>query len=217
MQSDLQGLELTPGELRHLSGVRVDRIWRPLAPRRVCAELLKTALVMVLLAASGWTLLLAFPDRWGVVVIVHAAVGVGVLLEDLRDFWLSYQNPHLVSLLEDVGRYHDAIAALEIRDQLEAAGNSQVRLEDRSRIISALQLTREDLVRALKTERILRKNRQFIDRHAEFFADNLTALAALQVSDLASERGKLLNEALEIAASVRTEMRKLQEGRDRSQ
>jgi hypothetical protein len=195
--------------------VRVDRIWRPLAGRQVCAELLKTALVMVLLGASGFTLSLAFPDDVGIVAIVHAVIGVGVLLEDLRDLALSYRNPHLVRLLEDVGRYHNAIATLEIHDQLAAAGNSMIVFEDRSRIISALQLTREDLVRALKTEKVLRQHRRFIDRNAEFFTDNLTALAALQVGDLASERGRLLHEALEIAVSVQSEMKKLQDWRDR--
>lgn len=211
MQSDLQGLEITLGELRRLSGVRVDRIWRPLAPRRVCAELLKTALVMVLLGASGFTLSLAFPDRVRLLVIIHGVVALGILLEDLRDFVLSYRHPLLMRLLEDVGRYHHAIAVLQIHDQLEAAGNLPVALEERSRIISALQLTREDLVRALQTEKILRKSKRFIDHNMDFFADNLTALAALQVNDLASERGKLLHEALQISASVQIEMKKLQD------
>jgi hypothetical protein len=210
MQSDLQGLEITPGELRRLSGVRVDRIWRPLVPRRVCAELLKTALVMVLLGASGFTLSLAFPDRVRLLAMVHGVLGLGILLEDLRDFVLSYRHPLLVRLLEDVGRYHNAIAVLQIHDQLESAGNLPVALEDRSRIISALQLTREDLVRALQTEKILRKHQRFIENNVDFFSNNLTALAALQVNDLASERGRLLKEALEIAVSVRSEMKKLQ-------
>jgi hypothetical protein len=210
MQSDLQGLEITPGELRRLSGVRVDRIWRPLAPRRVCAELLKTALVMVLLGASGFTLSLAFPDQVGAIAIVHGIIALGILLEDLRDFVLSYRHPLLVRLLEDVGRYQNAIAVLQIHDQLESAGNLPVALEDRSRIISALQLTREDLVRALQTEKILRKHQRFIENNVDFFSNNLTALTALQVNDQASERGRLLKEALEIAVSVRLEMKKLQ-------
>jgi hypothetical protein len=217
MQSDLQGLEITPGELRRLSGVRVERIWQPLARHRVWAELLKTALVMVLLGASSFTLSLAFPDRLGVVRIVHLVIGVGILIEDLRDFVLSYRSPYLVRLLEEVGRYHNAIAALEIHDRLEAAGNVAMTFEDRSQIISALQLTREDLVRALKTERILREHQRFVDRNVEFFADNLTALSALQVSDLAGERGRLLNETLQIAVRVRSEIKKLQDWHDREQ
>lgn len=211
MQSDLQELEITPGELRRLSGVRVDRIWRPLAPRRVCAELLKTALVMVLLGASGFTLSLAFPDRVRLLAMVHGVVGLGILLEDLRDFVWSYRHPQLVRLLEDVGRYHNAIAVLQIHDQLEAAGNLPVALEDRSRIISALQLTREDLVRALQTEKILRKHQRFIENNVDFFSNNLTALTALQVNDLAIEQGRLLNEALQIAVSVGIEMKKLKD------
>jgi hypothetical protein len=39
------------------------------------------------------------------------------------------------------------------------------------------------------------------------------ALTALQVSDQASEQGRLLNEALQIVVDVREEMRKLQNQR----
>jgi hypothetical protein len=64
--------------------------------------------------------------------------------------------------------------------------------------------------------RILRENKDFIDRRYELFANiesNLAALMALDVSDRASEYGRLLNEALEIGMSVHKEVRKLQNER----
>jgi hypothetical protein len=62
----------------------------------------------------------------------------------------------------------------------------------------------------LKTERILRENKKFIVSRAELFINNLATLTAMQVSEQASEHGRLLNEALQIALDVQQEMRSLQ-------
>jgi len=94
--------------------------------------------------------------------------------------------------------------------QLEEAGNLSVKLKDRERIIEALKLTREDLCRALRTERILRENKKFIDHNPALFENNLIALTTLQVDDQASEQGRLLDEALQIALSTQEELRRFQ-------
>ncbi|MEN9222832.1 MAG: hypothetical protein Q6M04_10385 [Thermostichus sp. BF3_bins_97] len=59
--------------------------------------------------------------------------------------------------------------------------------------------------------RILRQNQAFIENTSELFASNRATLTALQVSEQASEQGRLLETALQIALDVRAEMRKLQE------
>jgi hypothetical protein len=122
----------------------------------------------------------------------------------------------LAGLLDEVEKYHEVIKALDIIDRLTAAGNLQANLINRQDAIEALKITRESLVCALKTERILRENQKFIGRRYELFANiesNLAALMALDVSDRASEYGRLLNEALEIGMSVHKEVRKLQNGK----
>ncbi|MEG3848947.1 hypothetical protein QT971_17130 [Microcoleus sp. herbarium19] len=122
----------------------------------------------------------------------------------------------LAGLLDEVEKYHEVIKALDIIDRLTAAGNLQANLINRGDAIEALKITRESLVCALKTERILRENQQFIGRRYELFANiesNLAALMALDVSDRATEYGQLLNEALEIGMSVHKEVRKLQNER----
>ena len=122
----------------------------------------------------------------------------------------------LAGLLDEVEKYHEVIQALDIIDRLTAAGNLQANLINRQDAIEALKITRESLVCALKTERILRENQKFIGRRYELFANiesNLAALMALDVSDRASEYGRLLNEALEIGMSVHKEVRKLQNGK----
>jgi hypothetical protein len=102
------------------------------------------------------------------------------------------------------------IQAININDKIEAVGNPGVALTNREQVIQALRLTRDDIIRALKTERILRENDKFIKCNSELFDNNLMALTALQVSDQATEHGRLLNEALQIVVDVQQEMRALQ-------
>jgi len=128
--------------------------------------------------------------------------------------WLKFRKyssrPPLKGLIKDVKRFNSLIQSIHINDQLEEAGNLSVKLKDRERIIEALKLTREDLCRALKTERILRENKKFIIRNPALFENNLFALPTLQVDDQASEQGRLLDEALQIALSTQEELRRFQ-------
>ncbi|MEA5506659.1 hypothetical protein VB735_26875 [Halotia wernerae UHCC 0503] len=113
-------------------------------------------------------------------------------------------------LLHDVERYNAVIKAIDINDQIEEAGNAGVSIKERERVIEALELTKTDLMRALKTERILRENKNFILRNTELFDNNLATLTAMQVTEQATEHGRLLNEALQIALDVQYEMKRLQ-------
>jgi hypothetical protein len=116
----------------------------------------------------------------------------------------------LNTLLHEVDRFNAVVKAIDINDKIEAAGNVEVSIKERRRVIEALKYTRADLVRALKTERILRENKKFIVNNSELLANNLATLSQMQVSERASEHGRLLNEALEIALDVQQEMKRLQ-------
>jgi hypothetical protein len=122
--------------------------------------------------------------------------------------WVKFKSVR--RLVKEVDRYSAVIRAVDINDQLEEAGNPGVGLSDREKVIQALGIMKADLVRALKTERILRENKKFIAKHPQLFTTNLTALTALQLSDRASEYGRVLDQALQIAVGVQEEMRKLQ-------
>jgi hypothetical protein len=113
-------------------------------------------------------------------------------------------------LLNDVERYNSVLKAIYINDQIEAAGNPEVGIQQRERVLDALRLTRADLVRAVKTERVLRENKDFILRNSDLFAHNLATLTSMQVTEQATEHGRLLNEALQIALDVQYEMQRLQ-------
>lgn len=122
--------------------------------------------------------------------------------------WVKFKSVR--RLVKEVDRYNAVIKAVDINDQLEEAGNPGVGLSDREKVIQALSLMKADLIRALKTERILRENKGFIAKHPQLFTTNLTALTALQLSDRASEYGRVLDQALQVAVGVQEEMRKLQ-------
>ncbi|MEO1765351.1 MAG: hypothetical protein AAFR83_26340, partial [Cyanobacteria bacterium J06629_18] len=116
----------------------------------------------------------------------------------------------LNTLLHEVDRFNAVVRAIDINDKIEAAGNIDVGIKERRRVIEALEYTKADLVRALKTERILRENKKFIVNNSELLANNLAMLTQMQVTEQASEHGRLLNEALEIAMDVQQEMKRLQ-------
>lgn len=213
MRADLQGLEITNRELKQLSGISKNDVLRPLTSRQISWELLKSGLIMLLLLGSYFVCSLVFLQDRFLLVAIHLTIAVGVVVDDIQKIVLSKKHRYLMRLFDDVDRYNSVIQAIAINDQLEAAGNTEIGLKDREKVVHALQLTRADLVRALKTERILRKNHRFIARNSDLFADNLTTLASLQISDRASEHGRLLNAALEIAVDVQEEMRKLQNQR----
>ncbi|MHC5720305.1 MAG: hypothetical protein ACYTX0_51835, partial [Nostoc sp.] len=75
-------------------------------------------------------------------------------------------------LLSEVNRYNSIIKVIDINDQIEEAGNTEVVIKEREGVVEALKLTKADLVRALKTERILREHKNFILSNTELFVNN---------------------------------------------
>ncbi len=213
MQTDLENLEITRGELRHYSGVSIDAVFRPSTWSKFLSEIVKTLLISGLVSLSCWILMKGFPEQIVLLTILHVIAVSSLILNDVRKISFSIKNRNLGRLFEDVIRYNSVIKAIDINDQIEAAGNPDVGLRNREQVLHALRLTKEDIIRALKTERILRENERFIKLNYQLFESNLVALTALQVSDQASEQGRLLNEALQIVVDVREEMRKLQNQR----
>lgn len=115
----------------------------------------------------------------------------------------------LSHLLDEIDRFNEMVAAVEILEELGATQNSRLNLENRHEVIEALHLTRESLVCGLMTERVMRKHQRFMARREEMFSSierNLATLQLLQVSDEASDYGRLLNEAIQIGTSVHREL-----------
>lgn len=211
MQSDLAGLEITKGELKHLSGVNLSRILRPPTNTKYLSEGLKSLLIFFLLLISYSMIVKILNQHYLLLMLIYGSLAVGLFLEDIYKIVITQKNQHLIKLFDDVDKYNSIIQAIAINDKIEAAGNPQVKLSNRTKVIEALKLIREDLIRGLKTERIIRENHKFIDDYTDLFARNLYSLTVLQINDNASEHGRLLDEALQIAIEVREEIKKLQD------
>ncbi|MEG4074169.1 hypothetical protein QUA30_15760 [Microcoleus sp. Pol14C2] len=235
IEADLEQLKISEKELEDLSGIALSDgfaadFYRPAALRdgkKLFSLLVNELLIFcVTLVVSLPVALLAnkhnvglFSDSEIFVRVLQITLGLSLAITVAWNVykWVKAKPlATLAGLLDEVEKYHEVIQALDIIDRLTDAGNLQANLINRGDAIEALKITRESLVCALKTERILRDNQQFIGRRYELFANiesNLAALMALDVSDRATEYGRLLNEALEIGMSVHKEVRKLQNGR----
>ena len=220
VQPDLVGLEITKGELKRLIGSDPDDIFRPSMLRNAqkrwsffLNEILIGLALTPIIVGVIYTFVI-FPTVGSSIPTAIALLIIVPILVAAGRWFLSQKNRSklLVNLLDEVDKYHAVVNAIHINDQLEAAGTPGTSLSDRAKVIEGLQLTRDDLVRALKTERILRENKQVISTNPELFANNLRTLQAMQTSsNQASEYGRLLNDALQIAVEVQAEMRKLQQ------
>jgi hypothetical protein len=218
VQPDLISLEISKGELRRLTGFDPEDVFRPSVLRdskKRLGFLISEALVTLALTP----IIVGFIYAFIILPTIGSSIRLGILLLILvpipilvgRSLWRQLTCPEgLTILLDEVDKYHTLIEAIDVNDQLAASGHSQSSINDRGKVTAALQLIREDLVRALKTERILRDNKKLLANNQELFVNNLASLQALQVSSQAGEYAQLLNQSLQIALDVQAEIRKLQ-------
>ncbi|WP_298905940.1 hypothetical protein [uncultured Nostoc sp.] len=220
MQPDLIGLEISKGELRRLTGFDPEDVFRP-SVLRDSKKRLGFFINEMLVTLALTPIIVGFVYAFIILPTIGSSIRLGILLLILvpipilvgRALWRQLTCPQgLTILLDEVDKYHDLVAAIDINDQLAASGNVESSIHDRDQVTAALQLIREDLVRALKTERILRDNKKLLANNQELFVNNLASLQALQLSSQAGEYAQLLNQSLQIAIDVQAEIRKLQKG-----
>jgi hypothetical protein len=218
VQPDLLGLEISKGELRRLTGFDPEDVFRPsiMADReKRLGFLINEGLVVLALTPIivggiyAFMILPTIGSSIKLAVLLLILVPIAVVIG--RSLWRRFTCPQgLTMLLDEVDKYHCVISAIDINDQLATSGNSQSSINDREKVISALQLIREDLVRALKTERILRDNKKLLANNQELFVNNLANLQALQLNSQAGEYAQFINQSLQIALDVQAEISKLQ-------
>lgn len=231
MQPDLDDLRITPKTLEKLTGLEISetfmgRAYRPSLfqnPKRLSSflitELLTFGLILIFCLPIGLVIGRSFGvlsnNASSLFPFLLITVGASVCLFALWNAYI-WQNGKqlrtLAHLLDEVDKHNEIIEAVHILDELAAIQNSAIELIDRTDVIQALNATRESLVCALMTEKILRKHQRFIARRQDLFAQietNLATLQTLQVNNEANEYGQLLNEALQIGMSVRQEVDRL--------
>ncbi|MFB2982270.1 hypothetical protein [Microseira sp. BLCC-F43] len=235
MHSNLHRLKLAEKELENLICLEVNNVLMldifPMTisqilrhPQRLfslcLAEVLIFGLILVVVFTLG--LLLArnsgqsFEDTYNIFRFLQVAVVISLMvtLGCNLYLWIKAKNfLALRNLLDEVNKYNELIEAVDIVERLEAVSQSELNLMNRDTLIAALEVTRESLIAALSTEKLLRENKGLIARRYEVFSyleNNLTNLMALDTNNKAGEYGRLLNESLQIGMSVHKEVRKLQ-------
>ena len=225
MRDDLQGLDISHDQLQDATNLPVHNkliIITDVIQQfgiRLLKKAQKTEIATVVFAGLAiyvCTYLLVKLSSWLSLIIFVLWTGGSIqillylLWKGKSKFLKQNMTNSLRILLNDVERYNYVIKAIDINDQIEDVGNLGVSIQAREKVLLALELTRNDLIRALKTERILRENKSFIITNSDLFTNNLAALASMQVTEEATEHGRLLNEALQISLDVQQEMKNLQ-------
>lgn len=208
MQPDLISLEITKGELRHLTGFKPDSVIRGsrMANREQRAQFVTNEIVIVLVLTAiivGVVYALIILPTIGSSIALFTILVVVVAIAAIAFRWLrrrlSYPRA-LRALLEAVDQYHEIIKSVD----------SQAEENSHREIVTALQFLREDLVRGLKIERMVRDNKRLLANNQDLFVNHLTNLQALQVNNQAGEYAQLLNQSLQIALDVQAQVKKLQ-------
>ena len=214
MRPDLQELEITLGELKRLTGLKWScllsskgtkkiLIVRDLKFFNVFLAIFSMFLALFFTSAGFSNLFGGSGSLFGGILLVF----FGVCCFILGGFALGKVDSS--AFIKEVNEFYQLILNINTLDELEAVGNP-VKLNEREKVLKALRINRENLVRALQTERILRENPQF---RPEQFNIDLSSLRSLQATEKATEYGRFLDEALQIGVSVQTEMRKLENKR----
>jgi hypothetical protein len=218
---------ITPRELEQLTGKDVSDqtiggiiggIYRPSARKTIqgqlacgAIELLVAGLVFVLSLPLGLPLL-RHSNAGGIrVFLVALGVMTGVMLG--RQLYMRFQHQRLrrlLPLLDAVDQFNAMLQTLTI---VEGFGATPTCSEtDQQSLSTALELTRENLVAALVTERLLRENQFLLDRQAALLghlATNLTILNTLEITQQAQEYQQAMHQAVMINAAVQREIAKL--------
>lgn len=235
MKSDLQALEIRLGELKRLTTFNLKEV--VFKGKKQIKETINIFSVLIRWLLSTVGVLVSIGGMiyfiMGILVLIGIVsfdtgysseieekvlfgwmyVSFGVVLTSIGIFLIIFSKKILRGnfspFINEVNQHNQIILNISILDQLEAVGNP-VKLNEREKVIEALKINRENIVRALQTERILKENPQF---RPEQFNIDLSGLRALEATEKATKYGKFLDEALQIGVSVQTEMRKLENKR----
>jgi hypothetical protein len=229
MQQRLTELRITASQLEKLTGLDISdafmgRVYRPSVFRSshrllpfLITEAFTLGLILIFCLPAGLVVgrglgILTNSNTLAFVLIMG---GISVLIFAVWNLYMWRQTKALTTLahlLDEVDKHNEIIAAVNVMDELSTVRNETIQVIDREEVLRALTATRESLINALLTEKILRKHQRLMTRRQELFTNietNLATLQTLQVDSQANEYGQLLNEALQIGLSIRSELEQI--------
>ncbi len=150
-----------------------------------------------------------------ILVGFFAGINIGVIYfllkkrykQQLTELLERLQPTRLGILLDEVDKYNRVVSHVSVMDQLAEVGHKGI--QDRERILDVLKSMREDLIRALQTDRILRENPGF--KPELISSEAIPLLETLKLSENAKEAQQLVQEAIDIGLRVQQEMKSLSE------
>lgn len=110
---------------------------------------------------------------------------------------------HLQLLFEDFDSYNRVVEAIDVKDKLEEVGAVKSDIEGRETLLQVLTEMKQELICALKVERILRENQSIIKLNPEVFETTFTAPRIRQVLERGTEYDRSIGTALKIGVSVK--------------
>jgi hypothetical protein len=224
MSEDFATLEITPRELEKITGKDVSEgfvggilggVYRPSSIRQfsgrlglIAIELIVAGLVFVFSLPIGLSLIRK-STAGGLRVFIIALIITTIVMAIWNLFMQSQLKTlkRLMLLLDEVDHFNRMIQTLTLLDQF-----GEDAIGERQALFIALSLTRENLVMAMTTEKLLRENQRLLDQQASFLSHletNLVTLKTIEMDHQAQEYRRVLNEALTINLAVQQQMSEL--------
>jgi hypothetical protein len=224
MSEDFATLEITPRELEKITGKDVSEgfvggilggVYRPSSIRQfsgrlglIAIELIVAGLVFVFSLPIGLSLIRK-STAGGLRVFIIALIITTIVMAIWNLFMQSQLKTlkRLMLLLDEVDHFNRMIQTLTLLDQF-----GEDAIGERQALFTALSLTRENLVMAMATEKLLRENQRLLDQQASFLSHletNLVTLKTIEMDHQAQEYRRVLNEALTINLAVQQQMSEL--------
>lgn len=232
MKSTLHGFEITDDDLKNLTGLNKDEVllagtafnikdylvnfWYLIThekleePKKELTILLLFFLMFLYLLGTLSVIIFYrffpnFPALMGNTVIFGAALGCSLQVRLLS--LKKYITPFVGNLVKEVDQFNQLVEDLRLNQKPEEEiKKKSTLLIDREKVIEAIELAKYDLLRALKLEKKFREDKNFVDPENELLASNVSTLQQLRVIDTSSEYELFLNQTVELAVRVQTEM-----------
>lgn len=109
----------------------------------------------------------------------------------------------------NASQFNKLLTSLDVKDRLLAAQGARVETAARANVIASLTTARENLVRTLKVERILRENRALLEDVGGAGVE-LVPLETVRVNGEADEYARVVQQTAELAVGVQAAFDELQ-------
>ncbi|MGF1489195.1 MAG: hypothetical protein ACFBSE_19075 [Prochloraceae cyanobacterium] len=117
---------------------------------------------------------------------------------------------HLAVLFNEFQKHNQIVRAIDVKEQLDAVEQTESDPQIKLTLLKALIEMREDLIKALKVEKILRENSSVVQTNPELFQSSFNATNVQKIIDRGSEYDRLINKTLKIGTKVNQEIKLMQ-------